>query len=124
MRLIAVVGLFVLGFWVMVAGGIAGSAVHMYPSIVVSVVGCMISTIGLGFCLSGLAVARSALTRGLAHVLSGLGVLYGFYHSLINIIYQAETLATLIYGIYMSAISIIGVLVIRRFHIKAKRVAP
>ena len=118
------VGLFVLGFWAMVAGGIAGGAVHMYPSIVVSVVGCIISTIGLGLCLCGLAVARSAMTRGIAEVLSCLGVLYGFYHSLVNIIFQADTPATLVYGVYMSAISIIGVLVIRRFHIKAKRVAP
>jgi len=67
-------------------------------------------------------VARSAVTRGIAEVLSCLGVLYGFYHPLANIIFQADTLATLIYGIYMIATSILGVLVIRRFHIKAKRV--
>ena len=118
------VGLFVLGFWVMIVGGLAGSAVHMDPSTAVSGMGCIISTIGLGLCLSGLAVARSRVTRGIAEVLSCLAILYGFFHSLLNIIHQSDTPATLVYGIYMSAISITGILVIRRFHIKAKRVAP
>jgi hypothetical protein len=124
LRLVAVVSLFILGFWIMAAGGIVGSGVHMEPTIGSGLLGGIISTLGLGVCLSGLAVARSRLTRRMAEALSCVGVLYGFYCSLINIIHQSDTPGTLLYGMYMSVLSIIGVLAIRRLHMKANRVVP
>jgi hypothetical protein len=117
-NVIAVFGLFVLGFWVMAAGGIAGGAVHQMPSLGVSILGCIISTVGLGLCLSGLALAKSRSAIRVAEVLSALAILYGFFHSLLNIIFQYQSAGTLIYGIYMTAVSIAAVLVVRRPHIK------
>jgi hypothetical protein len=118
-NVIAVVALFVLGFWVMAAGGIAGGAVHQTPSIGVSILGCIISTVGLGLCLSSLALAKSRSAFRIAEVLSFLAVVYGFYGSLVNIILQSQFAPTLIYGVYMSVISIAAVLVVRRAHIKS-----
>ena len=117
----AVFGLFLLGFWIMAAGGIVGGAVHQTPSIAVSILGCIISTVGLGICLSGLALAKSRLATRVAEVLSFFAILYGFFHSLVNIIFQHQFAGTLIYGIYMAGISITAVLVVRRADMRLTR---
>jgi len=123
MNLAAVVGLFFLGFWVMAAGGIAGGGVHQTPSIAVSALGCVISTVGLGICLSGLVLAKSKLTMRVAEVLSVLAILYGLFHSLVNIILQSQFAPTLIYGIYMGVVSIAAFLLVRRAQSKSTRLA-
>jgi hypothetical protein len=112
MRVIAIAGLFVLGFWCMAAGGIVGGAVHQIPSIGKSVLGCAISTVGLGLCLSGLVVAKSSLTMRVARDLACIAILYGIFGSLENIILQSQIRPTLIYGIYMSVISIVAILLV------------
>ena len=99
MNVAAVIGLFLLGFWVMAAGDIAGGAVHQIPSIDLTILGCIISTVGLALCLSGLALAKSRSATSVAEVLSFLAILYGVFHSLINIIFQHQSAGTLIYGI-------------------------
>jgi len=119
MNIAAVVGLFLLGFFVMAAGGIAGGAVHQTPSFPVSAFGCLISTVGLGLCLCGMILAKSRLAMRIAEALSGLAILYGFFHSLINVILQSEFAPTLVYGAYMSLVSIAAILVLRRAHIKS-----
>ena len=119
MKAVTVVALFVLGVFVMAFGGLFGGAVHSMPSIGVSAIGCVISTLGLGLCLSGLAVAKSGVTLLLAEILSFIAILYGFFLSLMNIIFQSQFAPTLIYAIYMSVISIAGVLVVRRAHVKS-----
>jgi hypothetical protein len=120
-NVVAVFGLFLLGFWVMAAGGIVGSAVHQMPSIGVSILGCIVSTVGLGLCLSRLALAKSRLAIRLAEVLSFFAILYGLFHSLTNIIFQHQFTGTLIYGIYMAGISIVAVLVVRRADMRLTR---
>jgi hypothetical protein len=117
-KIVAVFGLFLLGFGLMAAGGIAGGALHQMPSTGASILGCVISTVGLGLCLSGLVLAKSRPAIRVAEVLSALAILYGFFHSLVNIIFQFQFAGPLIYGIYMSAMSIVAVLVVRRAHIK------
>lgn len=121
MNIAAVFGLFLFGFFVMAAGGIAGGAVHQTPSIGMSILGCIISTVGLGICLSGLALAKSRLALRVAEVLSFLAILYGFFHSLLNIFFQHQFAGTVIYGIYMAGISIAAVLVVRRADTKLTR---
>ena len=123
MNLAAVGGLFLLGLFLMAAGGIAGGSVHQTPSLTVSALGCVISTIGLGICLSGLVLAKSKLTMRVAEVLSILAILYGFFHSLVNIVFQFGFAPAAIYGIYMSLVSIAAVLLVRRAHIKSTRLA-
>lgn len=105
----------------MAAGGIAGSAVHQIPSISASILGCIISTVGLGICLSGLALAKSRLAIRVAEVLSFLAILYGIFNSLLNIVFQHQFAGTLIYGVYMAGISIAAVLVIRRADVRLTR---
>ena len=117
MNLAAVVGLFLLGFFVMAAGGIAGGAVHQTPSFAASAFGCLISTVGLGVSLCGMIIAKSKLAMRFAEVLAGLAILYGFFHSFTNIILQSESAPTLIYGVYMSLASIAAALVLSRAHI-------
>jgi hypothetical protein len=124
MNILAVIGLFLMGFFVLAAGGIAGGAVHQTPSIGTSIVGCVISTVGLALCLTGIAIAKSKVAVRIAEVLSVLAIAYGFFHSLVNLILQNDA-ATLGYGIYMSVISIAAIfLLVRRAHVKASHVAP
>lgn len=119
MKMVTVVGLFVLGIFVMAFGGVFGGAVHSMPSIGVSAIGCIISTLGLGLCLSGLAVAKSGVTMLVAEIFSFIAILYGLFLSLANIILQSQVAPTLMYGVYMGAISITAVLVVRRAHMKS-----
>jgi hypothetical protein len=112
MRVIAIAGLFVFGFWGMAAGGVVGSAVHQIPSLGKSVLGCVISTVGLGLCLSGLVVAKSTLAMRVARDLAYIAILYGIFQSLANIILQSQIRPTLMYGIYMSVISIVAILLV------------
>jgi hypothetical protein len=118
MRVFAVSVLFVLGFWIMAAGGILGGGVHQIPTIRTSAIGCLASTAGLGLCLSGLAIAKSRLAVKVAEVLSILAILYGFFHSLLNIVFQAQVAPTLIYGVYMAAISSAALLLFRRSYLR------
>jgi hypothetical protein len=123
MNLAAVVGLFLLGFWVMAAGGIADGSVHQTPSLGVSALGCIISTVGLGICLSGLVLAKSKLTMRVAEVFSVLAVLIRILSLARNIVFQFRFAPTVICGLYMSLGSIAAVLVVRRAHIKSTRLA-
>jgi hypothetical protein len=114
MRVLRVSVLFVTGFWVMAAGGILGGGVHETPTITTSAIGCLVSTAGLGLCLAGLAVGKSKSAMSVAVGLSVFAILYGFFQSLLNLIYQAQAAPTLIYGLYMGATSITAALVLRR----------
>ena len=107
----------------MAAGAIAGSAVHSMPSIGTSVAGCLISTVGLGLCLIGLSIAKTKLAMRVAEILAFIAVLYGFFHSLMTIVFEAGDAATLCYGVYMGIISTAAVLFVRRAHLKASHLA-
>jgi hypothetical protein len=119
MNVIAVIALFIVGFFVMAAGAIAGSAVHSMPSIGTSVAGCLISTVGLGLCLTGIPIAKSKLAMRVAEMLAFIAVLYGFFHSLMTIVFESGDAATLCYGLYMGIISTAAILFVRRAHLKA-----
>jgi hypothetical protein len=126
MNLVAVVGLFIVGIFglfVMAAGAIAGSAVHVMPSIGTMLAGCAISTVGLGFCLAGVAVAKSKLAVRVAELPAVLAVLYGFFHSLMTIVLESGNAATLGWGIYVGIISVAAALFIRQAHLRASSVA-
>jgi hypothetical protein len=107
----------------MAAGAIVGEAVHSMPSIGASVVGCLISTVGLGLCLTAVFIAKSNLATLVAEILSFNGVRYGFFHSLMTIAFESGNAATLSYGVYMGIISTAAILFIRRAHLKASRVS-
>lgn len=122
MNTLAVIALFLIAFLVIAAGGIAGGAVHQTPSLATSVAGCLISTLGLGLCLAGIALAKSRVATRVAEALSVIAVLYGLFQALVNIILQSDDAAALGYGVYMSAISIAAIFfLVRRAHLKASR---
>lgn len=126
MNLIAVVALFIVGIFglfVMAASAIVGSAVHVMPSIGTMVAGSVISTVGLGLCLAGIAVAKSKLAVRVAEIPAVLAVLYGSFQSLTTIVLESGNAATLGWGIYMGIISIAAALFIRQAHLKASHVA-
>jgi hypothetical protein len=62
------------------------------PTITTSAIGCLVSTAGLGLYLAGLAVGKSKAAMRVAVGLSGFAILYGFFQSLLNLIYQAQPL--------------------------------
>jgi hypothetical protein len=114
MRVLRVLVLLIAGFWIMAAGGMLGGGVDATPTITTSAIGCLVSTAGLGLCLAGLAVGKSKSAMSVAVGLSVFAILYGFFQSLLNLIYQAQAAPTLIYGLYMGAISIAAALFLRR----------
>ena len=121
MRAIGIICLFLLGFFLLAAGGNAGGATHQTPSAGLCAVGCVVSTMGLALILSGLSLAKSKFSRRLATVFAGLAVGSGLFQALINLIFQSQFVPTLVYGLYMMATSIAAVLVVRRIDINASQ---
>ena len=69
------------------------------------------------------AIQRIKPGMRVAEILAFIAVLYGFFHSLMTIVFESGDAATLCYGVYMGIISTAAVLFVRRAHLKGSHLA-